>query len=43
MEDVRNGYVSSERARIDYGVAVDLERGTAVRVSPEPPFEGARS
>jgi N-methylhydantoinase B len=33
LEDVRNGYVSAERARLDYGVAVDLERGTAVRVA----------
>jgi N-methylhydantoinase B len=32
LEDVRNGYVSAERARADYGVAVDLERGTAVRL-----------
>ncbi|HLW46932.1 MAG TPA: hydantoinase B/oxoprolinase family protein [bacterium] len=31
-EDVRNGYVSAERARSDYGVVVDLERGTAVRI-----------
>ncbi len=31
LEDVRNGYVSPERARIDYGVAVDLGRGAAVR------------
>ncbi|HLY22213.1 MAG TPA: hydantoinase B/oxoprolinase family protein [bacterium] len=33
LEDVRNGYVSVERARTDYGVAVDLERGTAVRIA----------
>lgn len=31
LVDVRNGYVSPERARIDYGVDVDLVRGTAVR------------
>jgi N-methylhydantoinase B len=31
LDDVRNGYVSAERARADYGVEVDLERGTAVR------------
>ena len=31
LEDVRNGYVSAGRARIDYGVAVDLGRGAAVR------------
>jgi len=43
MEDVRNGYVSAERARTDYGVAVDLERGTAVRVSPDTVLEGRRS
>ena len=33
LEDVRNGYVSAERAKADYGVAVDLERGTAVRIA----------
>jgi N-methylhydantoinase B len=33
LEDVRNGYVSAERARTDYGIAVDLERGAAVRVA----------
>jgi N-methylhydantoinase B len=33
LEDVRNGYVSAERARIDYGVAVDLDRGTATRIT----------
>jgi N-methylhydantoinase B len=33
LEDVRNGYVSVDRARTDYGVAVDLERGTAVRIA----------
>jgi N-methylhydantoinase B/oxoprolinase/acetone carboxylase alpha subunit len=33
LEDVRNGYVSADRARTDYGVAVDLERGTAVRIA----------
>jgi N-methylhydantoinase B len=33
LDDVRNGYVSEERARTNYGVAVDLDRGTAVRVA----------
>lgn len=31
LEDVRNGYVSVERARADYGVVVDLDHMTAVR------------
>ena len=26
LEDVRKGYVSAERARRDYGVAIDIER-----------------
>jgi N-methylhydantoinase B len=34
LEDVRNGYVSVERARTDYGVVVDLVRMTAVRAEP---------
>lgn len=33
LEDVRNGYVSAERARTDYGVAVDIERGIATRTA----------
>ncbi len=32
LDDVRNGYVSAERARTDYGVAIDLERMTAARI-----------
>jgi N-methylhydantoinase B len=36
LDDVRNGYVSPDRALADYGVAVDLERGTAERVPPRP-------
>jgi len=32
LEDVRNGYVSMDRARSDYGVDVDLTRGTVVRL-----------
>ena len=35
LDDVRQGYVSVERARSDYGVAVRAEGGGEVTVNPD--------